>query len=104
MVEAIHGQVKCNWVRDRLITVISGPCDNFVAPPRVRIGETFMANGKAKTINVIIAMRVEKDFPQLQLKAGDWTCTAAESAKDIPDGSGARPELGLYISKCRPVE
>jgi len=105
-VEAVDGQVKCNWARDRLITLISGPCDDFTPPSKVRIGETFMANGKTKTINVIVADRVEEDFPQMQLKAGDWICTAAESPKDIPSLSGKSDHTGiwLYIPKCRPVE
>ena len=104
--EALDGVVKCLWARDRLITVISGPCDNFTAPRQVRVGETFQANGKTKTINLILANRIEKDIPTLKLKAGDWTCTAAESVGDIPGESGKREHTGtwLYIAKCRPME
>ena len=105
-VETIDGNMRCLWARDRLVTVISGPCDNFVPPRQVRIGETFQANGKTKTINVIQADRVSKDLPTLGLKAGDVTCTAAESAANIPSGSGKREHTGtwLYIAKCKAVE
>ena len=105
-VEAIDGSVQCIWARDRLITKITGPCDAFTPPRQVRIGETFQANGKTKTINVILADRAEKDFPTLGLKAGDFTCTAAESAANIPSVSGKREHTGtwLYIAKCKPIE
>jgi hypothetical protein len=42
--------------------VISGPCDNYTPPRQVRVGETFQANGKTKTINLIHAHRIEKDM------------------------------------------
>lgn len=105
-VDALDGKVKCLWARDRLITTISGPCENYTPPQHIRIGETFQANGKAKTIKVIIADRVEKDLPSLALKAGDWTCTAADSESNLPGLSGKREHTGtwLYIAKCRPVE
>lgn len=105
-VEALDGTVACNWARDRLITLISGPCEGFVAPQKVEVGGTFQANGKTKTINVIFANKIEKDMPTLKLRAGEWTCTAAESTSDIPVVSGKNQHTGtwLYISKCRPVE
>lgn len=105
-VEALDGKVRCNWARDRLITVISGPCDDYTPPRQVRVGETFQANGKTKTIAVILADRVSTDLPTLGLKAGDFTCTAAESAANIPSVSGKREHTGtwLYIAKCKPVE
>jgi hypothetical protein len=104
-VEALDGVVNCLWARDRLITVISGPCANYTPPRQVRVGETFQANGKTKTINVIQAHRIEKDMPTLKLKAGDWTCAAAESERDIPSGSGnEHTGTWLYIAKCRPME
>lgn len=105
-VQALDGNVKCNWARDRLITVISGPCDKYSPPQQVRLGETFEANGKVKMINVILADRITKDMPELGLRAGDWTCTAAESPADIPSVSGKREHTGtwLYIAKCRPIE
>lgn len=105
-VEALDGKVRCNWARDRLITVISGPCDDYIPPRQVRVGETFRANGKTKTIAVILADRVSKDLPTLGLKAGDVTCTAAESTANIPSVSGKREHTGtwLYIAKCKPIE
>jgi hypothetical protein len=105
-VEAIDGVIKCNWARDRLITVISGPCDDFTPPRQVRIGETFQANGKTKTINVIIADQAEKGMPSIGLRAGDWVCTAAESSTDIPGFSNVRDHTGtwLFIAKCNPIE
>ncbi len=105
-VEALDGVIKCNWARDRLITVISGPCGDYTPPNQVRVGETFQANGKTKTINVIFADRAEKDMPSVGLRAGEWICTAAESSKDIPDISERGSHIGtwLYIAKCKPVE
>jgi hypothetical protein len=105
-VESLDGTIGCHWARDRLITVISGPCDSFSPPQHIRLGETFQANGKKKVINVIQASRIPKDFPDLGLKAGDVTCTAAESADNIPSGSRRSEHTGtwLYIPKCRIVE
>lgn len=105
-VEPINGTVACNWARDRLITVISGPCEGFKPPAQVRLGETFEANGKTKTIKVIFADRIEKDMPSLKLRAGDWTCVAGEGVSDIPGMSGKKDHTGtwLYIASCRPVE
>jgi hypothetical protein len=105
-VEPIAGEVACKWARDRLITLISGPCENYKPPVRVRLGETFQANGKARTIKVIFADRIEKNMPELNLRAGDWTCVAAEAVSDIPVMSGKKDHTGtwLYIAKCRPLE
>jgi hypothetical protein len=105
-VEALDGNIKCNWARDRLITVISGPCEDYTPPRQVRMGETFKANGKTKTINIVIADRIEKDMPRLGLRAGDWTCMAAESQTDVPGFSGKQDHTGtwLYIGKCKPLE
>ena len=105
-VEVIDGSVRCIWARDRLITVISGPCGDYTPPRQVRVGETFRANGYTKTINLILADRISKDLPTLGLKAGDVTCTAAESAANIPGVSGKREHTGtwLYIAKCNPIE
>jgi hypothetical protein len=105
-VEAIDGQVRCVWVRDRLITVISGPCDDFIPPRQIRVGDTFKANGRTKTINIIVAMQTEKGLSSYPASVRDWTCTAAESASDIPDTSERGPHIGtwLYIPKCKPVE
>jgi hypothetical protein len=104
-VETVDGIVKCNWARDRLITVISGPCDNFVPPNTIKIGEPFQANGRTKTINVIFADHIEKNMPSMGLKAGDWVCTAAESETDIPSASGdSHTGTWLYIAKCKPLE
>ena len=105
-VEPINGVVECKWARDRLITVISGPCEGFKPPTQVRLGEPFEANGKTKTIKVIFADRIEKDMPSLKLRAGDWTCVAAEGVSDIPTMSGKKDHTGtwLYIASCKPLE
>jgi hypothetical protein len=105
-VEALDGIIKCNWARDRLVTVISGPCEDYTPPSHVRVGATFQANGKSKTINVIFADQVEKDMPSVGLRAGEWICTAAESSKDIPHTSEKSDHTGtwLYIPKCKPLE
>jgi hypothetical protein len=106
LVEPLNGVVACKWARDRWITVISSSCDDFKPPARIAIGETFQANGKTKTIKVIFADRMEKDIPELKLRAGDWTCVAAESVSDIPVMSGKKDHTGtwLWIASCRPVE
>lgn len=106
LVEPINGVIACNWARDRLITVISSSCEGFKPPARVALGETFQANGKTKTIKVIFANQMEKDLPELKLRAGDWTCVAAESVSDIPVMSGKKEHTGtwLWIASCRPVE
>jgi hypothetical protein len=101
---ALDGVVNCIWARDRLITIISGPCDDYTPPRYIRIGETFQANGKNKTINVVIGDKIEKEIPQLGLKTGDWICTAAESAKDIPGDEPDHTGTWLYVPKCRPIE
>lgn len=105
-VEPINGAVACNWARDRLITVISGPCESFKPPAQVHLGETFEANGATRTIKVIFADRIEKDMPSLKLRAGDWTCVAAEAVSDIPVMSGKKDQTGtwLYIASCRALE
>lgn len=105
-VAAIDGIVNCHWARDRLITVISGPCEDFVPPKEVRIGATFRANGKTKTINVILADRATKDMPSVGMKAGDWMCSAAESLADIPTAASTGDHTGtwLNIPKCKPLE
>jgi hypothetical protein len=40
------------------------------------------------------------------LKAGDWTCTAADPASAIPTVSGKREHTGtwLYIGECRLID
>jgi len=105
-VEALDGVIKCYWARDRLITVIMGPCEDYIPPRQVRVGETFQANGKTKTINVIFADRAEKDMPSVGLRAGEWICAAAETSKDIPDISETSDHTGtwLVIAKCKPIE
>lgn len=82
-VEALDGKVRCNWAHDRLITAITGPCDDYTPPREVRVGETFRANGQANPISVILGDRITKDLPTLGLKAGDFAYTAAESAARI---------------------
>lgn len=105
-VEALDGKVDCKWARDRLITVISGPCEDYKAPAEVHLGSTFQANGKTKTIKVIAATQMEKDIPEMKYKAGDWYCAAAESIDDIPGFSNKREHTGtwLYVAKCKPLE
>jgi hypothetical protein len=105
-VMALDGVVDCKWARDRFITVISGPCEDYKAPSEVRLGATFQANGKTKTIKVIAATQIEKDYPELKFKKGDWYCAAAESAADIPSLSRKSEHTGtwLYIGKCKPLE
>jgi len=100
-VESLDGAVKCIWARDRVVSIISGPCENFTPPTRIRLGETFIANGKTRTIGIITATHIDKDMSSVGLKAGDTTCVAAESSKEIPDGQGDHVGTWLYIKQCR---
>lgn len=104
--ESVDGDIRCLWARDRIITVVSGPCEKFTPPRQIKVGDAFSANGSNKVIKVLLATRVEKDLPSVNLKAGDWYCTAAETAKDIPSLSGKSDHTGtwIYIPKCKPID
>jgi hypothetical protein len=60
------------------------PCDGFTPPPKVAIGEKFIADGKTRQIGVILANEAEKDMQAYGLKKGEWICVAAETLEDIP--------------------
>lgn len=101
---ALDGVVACFRARNLIITTTTGPCADYTPPHQVRVGETFLANGDTKTINVIIANRANQDMPDLGIRAGQWVCSAAESLEDIPladesDHTGT----WLYIAHCQPL-
>lgn len=101
---ALDGVVVCFRARDFIITTTTGPCADYTPPRRVRIGETFQANGDTKTIRVIVANRVQQDMPELGVRAGQWICTAAESLKDMPlADESAHNGTWLYIVNCLPA-
>ena len=103
-VAAIDGKVKCLSHRNWLITTVSGPCKTFTPPATVALGETFMADGEARQIGVIIANQADKDMLThgMDIRKGEWTCVAAETLENIPSDE-ERDRTWLYIRKCEPL-
>jgi hypothetical protein len=101
---AVDGVVACFRARNFFITATTGPCYDYTPPRQVRVGETFLANGSTKTIRVIVASRAAQDMPDLGIRAGQWSCSAAESLEDMPltDESG-HTGTWLYIAQCQPI-
>jgi hypothetical protein len=101
---AVDGVVACFRARDLLITTTTGPCADYTPPRQVRVGETFRENGGTKIIRVIVASRASEDMPDIGIKAGQWSCSAAESIEDMPltDESG-HTGTWLYIAQCQPI-
>jgi hypothetical protein len=101
---ALDGVVVCFRARDPIITATTGPCSKYTPPRQVRVAETFVANGDTKTIKVIVADRAEQDMPELGIKLGQWSRSAAESVEDIPlaDENG-RTGTWLCNAHCQPT-
>jgi len=71
-------------------------------PPKVAVGEKFVAEGKSRQIGVIQAHQAADDMPTYGIKKGDWICVAAETLEDIPvDQSRDRTWL-RGSPKCQP--
>lgn len=104
-VRAADEKMLCFRRKDYLITVSSGPCDGFIQPSRIAIGERFAAEGKDRTIGVIRATQAEKDIKAsgIDIKKGEWTCIAAETKEDL-DLEHNNHALWLYVRKCQPVD
>lgn len=98
---ALDGVIKCFITHDYWVTTTTGPCNGFVPPEHVRIGETFLADGQTITINVIQANRADEDMPDLGLRTGEWSCGAAESVDDIPTAT-TKGKTWLFILNCKP--
>jgi hypothetical protein len=96
-VVAIDGKLDCMHTK----SMASQPCDGFTPPPKVAVGEKFIADGKTREIGVIRAHQAEDDMQAYGIKKGEWICVAAETLEDIPvDQSRDRTWLG--IPKCQP--
>ena len=103
---AVDGKVECHAYTNWFITTVSGPCDTFTPPAKVALGESFSANGTTRRIGVIVASQAEKDMLDygLDVKKGEWTCVAAESAGNIPsDENQGQNITWLFIRKCQPL-
>lgn len=99
---ATDGIVQCFAHRDWLVTVASGPCNSFVPPAKVAVGERFSANGKQRVIGLIRVTQADKDIKGygLDIKRGEMTCIAGETPADL-DIERNDSALWLYIPKCQ---
>ena len=61
-VRAIDGKILCFAHHNLIVTQRSGPCDGYVPPSKVGVGQSFVADGKTRTILVIHATQTDKDF------------------------------------------
>lgn len=99
------GKIDCNWARDRILTTISGPCESFIPPKQVALGESFSANGKNLRINVINATKYTAETAKLiGANPALWYCVAADNEGDLPksDSKGLKGTW-LYIKNCQPT-
>ena len=102
---SVDGKIDCNWARDRIVTTISGPCENFLPPKQISLGESFSANGKNLRINVIRATKYTADSAKLTgANPALWYCVAADSEQELPqaDSRGLKGTW-LYIKNCQPI-
>ena len=71
-------------------------------PPKVAVGEKFVAEGKSRQIGVIRAHQAADDMPDYGIKKSDWEIyVAAETLEDIPTDQ-SRDRTWLRIPKCQP--
>jgi hypothetical protein len=102
---AADKKIGCLWARDRVVTNITGPCDNFLfSKNTIAIGDSFVANEKTFTVNVIKATKHTKQSAKL-LGADEnlFSCIAADSEKQFPDGNSRNHSgIWLYIKNCQP--
>jgi len=97
-VVAIDGKAACVQMKTGGAT---SPCEGFMPPPKVAVGETFSADGKTRQIGIIRAAQVEKDDMAQGIKKEDWICVAAETSEDIPVDK-SRDRTWFAILKCKP--
>jgi hypothetical protein len=99
------GKVDCNWARDRIVTTISGPCEKFLPPKQIVLGESFSANGKSLQINIIRATKYTAESAKVTgANPALWYCVAADHERDLPraDSRGLKGTW-LYIKNCQPI-
>jgi hypothetical protein len=103
-VRAIDSKILCFAHRNFIVTESSGPCDGYTPPSKVGVGQSFVANGKKRTIGVIQATQMDKDFKTdaIDIKKGDWYCVAAETEADL-DLEHNASALWLFVPKCEPL-
>jgi hypothetical protein len=100
----LDGKILCRSRSDWFITESSGPCSGFTPPSKLAVGESFVANGKTRTIAVIEATQMEKDYKddKIETKKGEWYCVAGETVADL-DIEHNKNALWLYVPKCEPI-
>jgi hypothetical protein len=100
---AVDGKILCFAHHNFVVTESSGPCDCYTPPSTVELGQSFVANGKKRTIGVIQATQMDKDFRggAIDLKTGDWYCVAGETEADL-DFEHNASALWLFVPKCEP--
>jgi hypothetical protein len=102
-VRAVDGKILCFAHHNFVVTESSGSCDGYTPPSKVEVGQSFVANGKKRTIGVIQATQMDKDFrgDVINLKKGDWYCVAGETEADL-DLEHNASALWLFVPKCEP--
>src|SRR5262249_20605191 len=101
---ALDDYISCMHYRDWWITSTSGRCSDFKPPPKLAIGEHFFERGVKHEIRIILATHVERDNPEMKMKAGDWYCEAAEHESDLDHWKGKQwQRTWLFIAKCQPT-
>jgi hypothetical protein len=101
------GPVRCLAARTKWFVLSStGPCDNFVPPRAIRIGQTFSEGGTIHTINIITAAEAPDDMQDgaVSIKAGDTYCAAAERPDDLENTDDSQDRTWLFIPKCVPLQ
>jgi hypothetical protein len=103
-VRAIDGKILCFAHHNLIVTQSSGPCDGYAPPSKVGVGQSFVADGKTRTIRVIHATQTDKDFKTdaIDIKKGGWYCVAAETEADL-DLEHNASALWLFVPKCEPL-
>jgi hypothetical protein len=103
-VGVLDGKILCLAHHNLIITESSGPCDGFTPPLKVAVGQSFVANGERRTIGVVRATQVDKDFKDIgiDIKKGEWYCVAGQTVADL-DVEHNSSALWLYIPRCQPI-
>jgi hypothetical protein len=102
-VRAVDGKILCFAHHSFIVSETSGPCDGYTPPSNVEVGQSFVADGKGRTIGVIQATQMDEDFRggAIDLKKGDWYCVAGETDADLDFEHNANA-LWLFVPKCEP--
>lgn len=97
---SLSGTTKCNVFTIGWIINTTGPCRDADLPRIIAIGSAFAEGGKQHRVNFIKATVIKSDFPEMQMKAGDWMCVAGESKDDIDPDSNKSRRVWLVIPQC----